>query len=422
MTFAQVLSRHGSRAPTKGKRDKYKKVVDRIQKSVTNLGHGYEFIQSYSFNLGSNDLTLFGEKELVKSGETFYQRYKDLSSDSHPFIRAAGSDRVIRSAQNFTQGFYKLQGKDAASHIAEILVISEEVGANNTLNHGGCSAFEDGPLSELSDEIQDTWMNIWVPPIMQRLNEKMLGANLTLQETIYMMDLCPFNTIATPNATISDFCRLFSQGEWRSYDYYQSLGKWYGHGQGNALGPTQGVGFANELISRLTGSPVNDHTSTNSTLDTSPITFPLNKTLYADFSHDNDMTSIYAALGLYNTTEDLPVKYKISPVKAKGYSAAWTVPFAGRMYVEKMVCKSGGKTGEELVRVLVNDRVLPLLGCGADRLGRCRLSAFVKSLSFAQSGGHWDQCFACSRQHHIPVARFVDEDHVARQVMDGNGD
>jgi hypothetical protein len=48
---------------------------------------------------------------------------------------------------------------------------------------------------------------------------------------------------------------------------------------------------------------------------------------------------------------------------------------------------------EELVRVIVNDRVIPLQNCGADKLGRCTLSRFVDSLTFAVNGGKWDQCF-----------------------------
>ena len=72
------------------------------------------------------------------------------------------------------------------------------------------------------------------------------------------------------------------------------------------------------------------------------------------------------------------------------YSASWTVPFASRAYFEKLSCRD---QAEELVRVLVNDRVLPLEFCGGDGLGRCPLSSFVNSLGFARSGGHWDQCF-----------------------------
>jgi hypothetical protein len=39
-------------------------------------------------------------------------------------------------------------------------------------------------------------------------------------------------------------------------------------------GPSEGVGYVNELIARLTDSPVVDETSTNTTLDGNAETFP----------------------------------------------------------------------------------------------------------------------------------------------------
>jgi len=173
-------------------------------------------------------------------------------------------------------------------------------------------------------------------------------------------------------------------------DIVQTLNKYYGYSFGNPLGPTQGVGFANELIARLTSKPVHDVASINSTLDANPATFPLNRALYADFSHDNDMTAIFSALGLYNGTAALPNTTVIEAEQAGGYSAAWTVPFAARAYWEKLQCHGHW---EEFVRVIVNDRVQPLTQCGGDRYGRCTLSAYVDSLGFAKSGGLWDQCF-----------------------------
>lgn len=143
-----------------------------------------------------------------------------------------------------------------------------------------------------------------------------------------------------------------------------------------------------ELIARLTTHPVNDHTSTNTTLDTSKTTFPLGQTLYADFSHDDQLTSVFFALGLYNGTPLLSNTTVESLQETDYYSAAWTVPFAARAYFEKLTCLGY----EELVRVIVNDRVLPLTSCGSDELGRCRLGDFVDSLSFAKEGGLWDQC------------------------------
>ena len=97
------------------------------------------------------------------------------------------------------------------------------------LNHGLCTTFEDdAPFDETASDAQSIWLSIFTPPITARLNKNLEGANLTSSETISMMDLCPFNTVASAAGAISPFCHLFSQGEWRQYDYYQSLGKYYG--------------------------------------------------------------------------------------------------------------------------------------------------------------------------------------------------
>lgn len=394
LTFVQILSRHGARDPTAGKTAIYNDTVGRIHELVTAYGPGFEFIKDYEYTLGSDQLTVFGRQQLINSGIKFYTRYRSLASKSVPFIRASGQDRVVESALNWTQGFHLSRLADNVSDVFpyELVIIPEGKGLNNTLDHGLCTEFEEGAYSSIGYDAQSAWLKNWAPPLTAKLNKNLPGANLTDQDTVYLMDLCPFNTVASPVGTFSPFCALFTEAEWQDYSYHQSVGKWYGYGPGNPLGPTQGVGYANELVARLTGRPVRDRTSTNSTLDSDPATFPLGRALYADFSHDNDMTAFLGALGLYNATAPLPTTGpRPDPVASGGYAAAWTVPFAARVYVEKMVC---GGEGEELVRVLVNDRVVPLLGCGADELGRCALGEFIESLGFARGGGHWDMCFA----------------------------
>ena len=88
------------------------------------------------------------------------------------------------------------------------------------------------------------------------------------------------------------------------------------------------------------------------------------------------------------------------------FKVGWQVPFAGRVYFEKMVCDVNGdgdgriddddegeeKKEEELVRIVVNDRVVKLQGCDADKEGRCKLDKFVESMAFARKGGEWEKC------------------------------
>ncbi|KAI9746214.1 MAG: hypothetical protein M1818_000895 [Claussenomyces sp. TS43310] len=399
ITFVQILSRHGARDPTARRTIQYHDTIEHIQKTVDakNYKGKYKFLGKYQYNLGADELSVFGQQQMVNSGIKFYERYQSLAKDVVPFIRSAGQRRVVESAQNFTQGFHSARavdrdGSSSDSYPYGIVVIPEGPVFNNTLDHSLCEDFETGPSSKFSDAAKSIWANFFTPPIAERVNSALKGADLDADGILNLMDMCPFDTVHDPAGAISPFCALFTADEWHAYDYYQSLNFYYGFGWGNPLGPTQGVGFTNELIARMTQTPVNDHTSTNSTLDNSSTTFPLGDEvkLYADFSHDNDLTGIFAALGLYNATQPLSNTTLQTIEETRGYSASWSVPFASRAYFEKMACAG---QDEELVRVVVNDRVLPLQTCQGDELGRCRLSAFVDSLSFARSGGHWDMCF-----------------------------
>lgn len=331
---------------------------------------------------------------MYDSGVKFYNRYESLARLNVPFIRSSSSARVVASSEQFIAGFQatkKIDKHASLTQVAPVInVILEETSAfNNSLDPDTCTNFEN---SEVGDDAQATFANIFVPAILKRVQENLPGVTLNINEVTYLMDLCSFDTVAktTDASQLSPFCNLFTHKEWVQYNYYQSLGKYYGYGGGNPLGPAQGIGFTNELIARLTHSPVNDHTSTNTTLDSGPSTFPLNATLYADFSHDNGLTPIFFAMGLYNGTKPLSQKNVESIEETDGYSAAWSVPFSARAYVEMMTCK-GSK--EPLVRVLVNDRVAPLHGCHVDHLGRCTREGFVAALEFARDGGNWGSCF-----------------------------
>ncbi|KAM7203507.1 Histidine phosphatase superfamily [Rhypophila sp. PSN 637] len=411
ITFAQVLSRHGARDPTAGKSLIYKTLIDNIHRSVTSYGPGFEFLGTYTYDLGSDQLTPLGERQMINSGIKFYTQYQDLARDAKnnpPFIRSSGQQRVVESAEMFMQGYHSTLESDKKNRASPsfpypILTIPESANSNNTLSHGLCTAFEspDSPYSSTGSQAQATYASTFTPHIISRLRTNLPGYNFSSQDVISLMDLCPFNTVAaqqpykpTTNtkktkALLSPFCYIFTVDDWKNYDYYQTLGKWYSYGPGNPLGPTQGVGYVNELIARMTARPVVDHTSTNSTLDSSPITFPLDRALYADFSHDNDMVSVLGALGLYNLTGlALSNTTRMEEKDSGGFSARWTVPFAGRIYFEKMRCEE-----KELVRILVNDEVVRLRGCAADELGRCTLDEWVESLGFVRGGGEWDRCF-----------------------------
>lgn len=130
---------------------------------------------------------------------------------------------------------------------------------------------------------------------------------------------------------------------------------------------------------------MNDNTQHNSSLP-----FPLNRPIYADFTHENLMIGVFSAMGLFNTTpQPLDPKHMN---KEREWVASVMVPFSSRMVVEKMVCHGaiGRGVQEEYVRVLVNDAVQPLEFCGAGQVGMCTLEAFVESQGYARNGAGED--------------------------------
>lgn len=69
--------------------------------------------------------------------------------------------------------------------------------------------------------------------------------------------------------------------------YSLDLAFWYDSAFGSPVGRVQGVGYVQELISRLTHTPIETYnTSTNATLDADDLTFPLNDVLYVDATHE----------------------------------------------------------------------------------------------------------------------------------------
>ncbi|KAF3924368.1 hypothetical protein AA313_de0202238 [Arthrobotrys entomopaga] len=384
VTFAQVLSRHASRYPTNNMGGKMKATLDKIQSKAKSYSPKTEFIKKFEYKL-QNDyemLTEFGRGEMYRSGRVFFRRYKHLAKREEPFVRVAGKERVIESGNIFMKGFShekkKYTGVDKTSS-PDPMIIYEGEGFKNPLHHGTCKAFETGKFSKTDKKSKDEYLAVFTPPIIERLGREMPGAEIDAKDVVNLMNLCPFYTVIN-GAPESKFCKLFTPEEFRQYNYYQTLRFYYRYGPGNELGPAQGIGFVNELIARLTNSKVKDYTTSNATT-----VGPLDRKIYADFSHDTSMTTIFSAMQLFDGLKHLNTK----SIEAEDrFNVAELVPFASRMYVEKLQCE-GEK--EELVRVLINERVMKLK-CKERNFGGCTVKDFLDGLEFARTGGNWVRC------------------------------
>ncbi|KAI5292063.1 hypothetical protein KEM52_006645 [Ascosphaera acerosa] len=372
----------------KGK--KYAELISRIQNETEpgKYGDGYEFLEDYAYSLKTDILVDLGRQQLYESGISFYDRYQGLAERDIPFVRASVSPRVVESAEHFLQGYNvksKIGGGKPAKTTVDV-VMYEDPGMNTTLELGSCPAFEKHPD-------QQTWIEPYEAQhfngTLERLRSNLPGAQLQLADVVSLMELCALVTVSESDGkTLAPFCALFTDQEWKAYDYLFTLQKYYEYGAGNSLASSNGVGWVNEMIARLTNQSLKDETNTNHTLDDDPRTFPLGRPLYADFSHDNIMMTIYAALGV--TGPALSTDRVESPAAIDYYTTSRLVPFAGRLIVEKLRCDCDDK---EYVRVLLNDRIVATNGCAVDYLGRCELSAFLRGLDWARTGGNWSECY-----------------------------
>ncbi|KDR84436.1 hypothetical protein GALMADRAFT_54583 [Galerina marginata CBS 339.88] len=385
ITQVNIIQRHGARFPTSGATTRILAAVQNLKAATQFLDPRLDFLTNYTYALGQNDLVPFGALQSEEAGKEAFKRYSRLVSRGNlPFVRSSGGTRVVDSATNWTAGFSI--GSNGVLNPVLSVILPENL--NDTLDDAMC------PNAGSSDPQTNTWTSIYGAPIAARLNSEALGATLLAADISNLIPLCAFETVA--KETPSPFCALFSPAEFAQFEYFGDLDKFYGTGYGQALGPVQGVGYINELIARLTETPVRDNTQTNRTLDASPITFPLNRTLYADFSHDNQMIAIYAAMGLFKQAAPLdPTK----PDPKRTWIASHLTPFSARMVTERLSCThTQGKHSkpQTFVRILVNDALQPLEFCGADRDGLCTLSAFVDSQAYARNDGEGDfeKCFA----------------------------
>lgn len=187
---------------------------------------------------------------------------------------------------------------------------------------------------------------------------------------------------------------------------------------GNPLAHANGVGYLSEVLSRITGNRTGtDSTTTNSTLNASPISFPLDRKIYVDFTHDNTLANVFTALGVFDDRlldsaataggaggrrrkglpwDGLPE----DEVEEREWFFSRMAPFSGRMHLEVLDCgdgegergRAGGLVGDS-VRILVNDRVLELDWCDGREV--CPLDVFVGHLYAAVERGQreWLGCF-----------------------------
>lgn len=157
----------------------------------------------------------------------------------------------------------------------------------------------------------------------------------------------------------------------------------------------------------------------NTTLDDNEETFPLNQTIYFDFSHDTNIASILTAFGLRQFAGTLPTDAHPGP---HNLTVSHLTPFGARLDMEIIRTPkplkadrsgyedAGGET--KYMHFVLNQRTVPLGAsfpeCDPARVdGWCELETFIKVQAGMEALADYER--ACHTElPHLPFGKVED--------------
>ncbi|KAI5466074.1 histidine phosphatase superfamily [Mariannaea sp. PMI_226] len=377
----QMLSRHGARYPTPNSEvAELGELIANYSGKIKTSG-ALEFLNDWSYQLGYAILVPRGRQELFESGILHSYMYGSLyNPNTKLIVRTTTQDRMLKSAENWMAGFFGLEWTNNAT----IEVIIEAGGFNNSLAGSlNCP----NSYSKIDwKEPSTRWANIYLKEATDRFNNMTEGFKWTPKDVYAAQSMCPYETVAYG---FSRFCDLFTYEEWEHFGYSIDLSFSAGSGFHSPTGRAVGIGYQQEVIARLKNHTLGySGSQINTTLDSSTETFPLNQSLYFDFSHDTNIISILTAFGLTQFREDLPSdRY---PGEHE-FTVAHVTPFGARLDIEIIktpkpvsINRDGFDDGKETkyIHFILNQRTLPLgksfSECGDRKDGWCELDTFLE--------------------------------------------
>ncbi|KAJ7476057.1 phosphoglycerate mutase-like protein [Mycena latifolia] len=360
-----LMGRHGSRFPLSSELPYITNLTAKLAAPAgaaaikrAHLPASMQFLKDgYTSTLGVNDLTAPGRRQLFDHGVDFRLRYPNLAASS---VLAGNQDRVVESAQWFSQGFF---GRAWANLSASVFSTIQE----DSVTVSWITPMDTCPKWQYAygQSAVDAWGAVYLPPITKRLNKLIPGVNFTDGDAHGALYACAYDYAA--HAT-SPWCAVFTADEILDFEYELDLlmDGAFGYNLPGTMGPLLGSLFVNTLIDRFTNA-------TGAAQE-----------MYLEFGHDTTIDMALAALGLAKDKTPLPAT---GPVPAhRAFRTSTQVPFAAQMVWERFSCSSSSSSAPQ-IRLLLNDAPFPLAACAKsafDRAhGSCALAAFVKANSFS---------------------------------------
>ncbi|PPQ62978.1 hypothetical protein CVT24_006084, partial [Panaeolus cyanescens] len=394
-----LVHRHGARYPTgdAGTGQFATNIHGAAQNGTFSASGDLSFLNTWTYKLGAEILTPFGRSQLFNLGVGFSVKYGELLKDfkQKPVFRTTSEARMLDSALHFAAGFFGVQAYQEDYH--QVITI-ETPGQNNTLAPFFNCPNSNNDIGAFGVQQATKWAQKYLQPTLKRLSPLIKGYTLQLADLIDMQQLCAYETVSLG---FSDFCGVFTEDEWKSFEYFWDLMFWYGNGPGNPSTAAQGIGYVTELVSRLTQTPITTFDSTvNATIVSNNITFPLDQPIFVDATHDTVLSTIYVAMNFTSLAANGPLPTDHIP-KGQSYFVNQITPFATNLVGQVLSCPASEQPTH--IRWILNDGVLPLTGikgCKANNDGLCELPTFIAAMK--QRIAEVDFDFGCFANYTVP--------------------
>ncbi|KAA8916123.1 hypothetical protein TRICI_001774 [Trichomonascus ciferrii] len=476
-----LLSRHAERFPDIDEYNRFENLLCKIRENNPHgpleFIRDYElFMDEGDAGKLTYDGPFSGRDEARRFGQEFYEKYGHLvdgdsawnkkyhhDSYNRDNVRVFSSSlgRVQETAHEFIKGFFHNYDHDedcdwSDHHNDRVIVLDEDCsnGANSLTPHKSCDPYKERVKKAIFED-REFWYGDAGHEILDRVNQFVDGC-LDLDDVHNLFSLCSYELNAKGR---SEFCDIFSKHEWCVYEYDQDVVNYYARGPGNEYSRAVGSTFARALLKLLhedssyyhngyDGHHYNDYdhdghhsydydhddyydgkyvaTNTNMTADyNSTVTLSSfgrdhwsNKNLFFSFTHHDDVTALFTALGFWNPRQPLPKDYR--PDHGSPWVAADISPMKQHLTIERLECHDNHycNTSDcdcdcdsssdncdcswndgQFVRVLLNDAVLPIPECRNGPGHSCALDRFTKLVESRLV----DYCSTCEIDSDIPT-------------------
>jgi acid phosphatase len=376
------FSRHGSRYPDQGAYNQWTDLSSRIQKAgrLTIKDSKLSFISTWKPVLTDPaaqiaQISSTGYRELYDMGATYRLRYADLYDYNTPFTLWAnyysGSPRVRDSARLFARGFLGPNATDLGT-VHALNASAPQSFMNSLAPSDLCPAYADNSGSPYSG----TWANIYLPPIVRRLNAQIRGEfNFTQSDVSIIPYLCGFESQITGQK--SPWCSLFSTQEILQYEYAQDLRYWYGTGLGTDIEKYLMLPVLSAVVKRFVDGPDAVYADPKTGEGFKP------PKVMVGFSNDGQINQLLAMLGVFDKQKSLPAT-RIATDRL--FRSSNLVRMRGTVAFERLSCAAPGHghsqnsppSNETYMRILLNDVVYPVVGCQNGPGSSCPLAQYQK--------------------------------------------